>query len=342
MGFHASLSDTSLFVKNNGADIIILLLYVDDIILIGSNSVQVQQVIHELSEVFELKDLGRLSYFLGLQISYQSNGDIFVNQSKYINDLLHKAGMDSCKPSATPCKPHDSLLLTEGMSLTNPTFYRSIVGSLQYLTFTRPDIAFAVNSVCQFMKAPTDVHFGVVKRILRYLKGTMQYGIVYSAATKPSLKAFSNFDWAADLNTQRSVTGYLVFLGNNPISWQSKKQSSVSRSSTEAEYKALAHTATDLAWIRAVLKDLELFLPTPLVIHCDNLSAIALSANPVFHSQIKHLDTDYHFVREKVQQGDLEVSYTPTEDQSADILTKGFHGLLFVKHCYNLKLGTPS
>ncbi|KAM1385101.1 hypothetical protein PS2_031262 [Malus domestica] len=342
MGFHASLSDTSLFVKHNGADIIILLLYVDDIILTGSKSVQVQQVIHELSEVFELKDLGRLSYFLGLQISYHSNGDIFVNQSKYITDLIHKAGMDSCKPATTPCKPHNSLLVTEGMSLPDPTFYRSIVGSLQYLTFTRPDIAFAVNSVCQFMKAPTDVHLGVVKRILRYLKGTMQYGIVYSAATNPILNAFSDSDWAADLNTRRSVTGYLVFLGNNPISWQSKKQSSISRSSTEAEYKALAHTAADLAWIRAVLKDLALFMPSPPVIHCDNLSAIALSANPVFHSRIKHLDTNYHFVREKVQQGDLAVSYIPTEDQSADILTKGLHGPLFVKHCYNFKLGNPS
>ncbi|CAN6555176.1 unnamed protein product [Malus baccata var. baccata] len=145
-----------------------------------------------------------------------------------------------------------------------------------------------------------------------------------------------------DHNTRRSMTGYLVFLGNNPILWQSKKQSSVSISSTETEYKALAHTTDDLTWIRAVLKDLEIFLPTPPVIRCDNMSTIALSANPVFHSRIKHLDRDYHFVLETVQQGDLEVSYIPTKDQYADILTKGLHGPSFVKHCYNLKLGNPS
>ena len=163
MGFCASMFDTSLFMKKDGTDIIILLLYVDDIILTGSNSVKVHQVIHELFEVFDLKNLGKLTYFLGLQITYQSNGDIFVNQSKYIKNLIHKAGMDSCKPASTPCKPHNSLLVTEAIPLSDRTFYRSIVGSLQYLTFTRPDIAFAVNSVCQFMKTPTDIHLGAVK-----------------------------------------------------------------------------------------------------------------------------------------------------------------------------------
>lgn len=130
MGFYASMSNTSLFMKKDGTDIIILLLYVDDIILTGSNSVKVHQVIHELSEVFDLKDLGKLTYFLGLQITYQSNGDIFVNQSKYIKDLIHKAGMDSCKPASIPCKPHNSLLVTEAIPFSDPTFYRSIVGSL--------------------------------------------------------------------------------------------------------------------------------------------------------------------------------------------------------------------
>ncbi|CAN6685451.1 unnamed protein product [Malus baccata var. baccata] len=203
------VSDTSLFMKTDSVDIIILLLYVDDIILTGSSSVKVQNVVQELSTVFDLKDLGRLTYFLSLQIQYKSNGDIFVHQAKYIKDLIHKSGMDSCKPAATPCKPHSQLL---------------------------PDIAFAVNAVCQYMNSPTEIHFGAVKRILRYLQGTLHNGIVYSAASHPTLTAFSDSDWAADLNTRRSVTGYVVYLGENPISWQSKKQTSVSRSSTEAEY----------------------------------------------------------------------------------------------------------
>ena len=234
------------------------------------------------------------------------------------------------------------MLHSEGTLLADPTLYRSIVGSLQYLTFTRPDITYAVNTICQFMSSPTEYHFGAVKIILRYLQGSMDNGILYSADTLPQLNAFSNSDWAADLNTRIFVTGYVVFLGNNPISWQSKKQSSESRSSNEAEYKALAHTAADIAWVRNILKDLGVFLTNPPSIHCDNMSAIALSANPVFHSRIKHLDTDYHFVRERVQQGDLEVLYIPIEDQTTDILTKGLQSPSFIRHCYNLKLGNPS
>nr|XP_028949296.1 uncharacterized protein LOC114821382 [Malus domestica] len=204
-------SDTSLFVKTDGADMIILLLYMDDIILTWSNSSKVQEVIQELSVVFELKDMGKLTYFLGLQVDYKTNGDIFLNQSKYIKDLIHKAGMDSCKPATTPY------------------------------------IAYAVNTVCQFISSPTKTHFAAVKRILRYLHGTMHNGILYSLDTVPDRNAFSDSDWASDLNTKRSVTGYVVYLGNNMISWQSKRQNLVSKSSTEAEYKALAHTAADVA-----------------------------------------------------------------------------------------------
>ncbi|KAM1023651.1 hypothetical protein ACFX2A_045494 [Malus domestica] len=342
MNFQVSASDTSLFIKKDDSDIVILLLYVDDIILTGSNSVKIQKMIDELSEVFELKDMGQLTYFLGLQISYKDNGDIFLNQSKYIRDVIHKAGMDSCKPAATPCKPHDQLVISGGSLLTDPSLYRSIVGSLQYLTFTRPDIAYVVNTVCQFMKSPMEMHYAAVKRILRYLQGTQHHGILYSAAKETTLTAFSDADWAADINTRRSITGYVVYLGNNPVSWQSKKQCSVSRSSTEAKYKALAHTAADVAWVRGILKDLEVFLSSPPTIHCDNMSAIALTANPVFHYRIKHLDTDFHFVRERVQQGDLEMVYIPTENQTADVLTKGLHSPAFLRHCYNLRLSTPA
>ncbi|KAB2607785.1 hypothetical protein D8674_010953 [Pyrus ussuriensis x Pyrus communis] len=206
----------------------------------------------------------------------------------------------------------------------------------------RPDIAYAVNYACQFMTTPTEEHFCLIKRILRYLKGTMQCGLTYSAQGQMELLAYSDADWAADINTRRSITGYIVFLSSNPVSWQSKKQGSVSRSSTEAEYKALANAAADVAWIRLVLKDLHIFLPSAPLLHCDNLSTLALCSNPVFHTRIKHLDTDFHFVRERVQKGDLGVQYILTEAQVADILTKGLHSPLFVHHCTNLRLGFPS
>ncbi|XP_018505047.2 uncharacterized mitochondrial protein AtMg00810-like [Pyrus x bretschneideri] len=336
------MSDSSLFVRTDGADVVILLFYVDDIIITGSNSQQIQSVITTLNAVFDLKDMGRLAYFLGLQITYNSNGDLFINQAKYTKDLIHKAGMDDCKPCSTPCKPHNQVLSTEGILLSDPTLYRSLVGALQYLTFTRPDIAFAVNTVCQYMNAPTDIHLAMVKRILRFLQGTLQCGLTYISGGPLTVTAYSDSDWTADLNTRISITGYVVYLGQNPVSWQSKKQSSISRSSTEAEYRALAHTTADIAWIRLILKDLHVFVPSSPVLYCDNQSAIALSLNPVQHSRIKYLKTDFHFVREWVQKGDLSVEYLCTKDQIADVLTKGLHGPDFLRHCFNLKLGYPS
>lgn len=174
IGFTASMSDTSLFMKTDNTNIIILLLYGDNIILTGSSVTRIQLVVQEKSIVFDLKDLGKLTYFLCLQIEYKLNGDIFVNQSKYIKDLIYKAGMDYCKPANTPYKPHNQLLMIEEKLIGDLNTYRSIISSLQYLIFTRPDIAFAVNAVCQYMNSPTEIHFGAVKRILRYLQGTVQ------------------------------------------------------------------------------------------------------------------------------------------------------------------------
>ncbi|CAL8176000.1 unnamed protein product [Prunus armeniaca] len=310
----------------------------DDIILTSSSPQLVQTVIDDLGVVFDMKDMGRLAYFLGLQVSYDSTGGIFVHQTKYAQELLNKAGMTNCKACPTPCKPHNQVLRTEGQPLTDPTLYQSLVGALQYLTFTMPDLSYSVNTVCQYMTTPTEAHFDLVKRILRYIQGTIQYGIHFT--TGPwHLQAYSDADWAGDLNARRSTTGFVIFLGNNPISWQSKKQGSVSRSSTEAEYRALANTAVDLAWIRQVLLDLKVCLPEPPTISCDNLSALSLSSNPIYHSRIKHLDIDFHFVRERVQRNDLTVQYIPIEEQLADVFTKGLHSPVFLSHCANMRLG---
>ncbi|BBG96953.1 transposable element gene [Prunus dulcis] len=190
--------------------------------------------------------------------------------------------MVECKPCSTPAKPHQQFLKDEGVSLQDPTTCRSLVGALQYLTFIRPDITYAVNSVCQFMTVPTYVHFGAVKHILQYLKGTSHYGITYTSSDM-QLLVYSDSDCAGDPNTRQSTTGYLVYPGNNPISWQSKKQTSVSRSSTEVEDKGLAHSAFEVSWIQHILKDMHFFLAAPPLLHSDNLSALALSSNPVLH-----------------------------------------------------------
>ncbi|XP_016652267.1 PREDICTED: uncharacterized mitochondrial protein AtMg00810-like [Prunus mume] len=174
--------------------------------------------------------MGKLTYFLGLQVSYPTPSAIFVNQTKYIRDLLHKAGMTTSKPCPTPCKPHTQVLSTSGEPLKDPTLYRSIVGALQYLTFTKPDIAYSVNTVFQYMTNPTEVHFHMVQRILRYIQGTLTYGIHFGPGPW-HLSAYSDSDWATDPSTKRSTTGCVVFLGANPISWQSKRYVHLSNTS---------------------------------------------------------------------------------------------------------------
>ena len=229
--------------------------------------------------------------------------------------------MENSKAVKTPCCSTSRLVPHSGVPLSDPTVYRSMVGALQYLTFTRPDLAFSVHQLCQFMSNPTSLHLEAAKRALRYLRGTLHHGICFSPGPL-SLTAFSDADWAGDPTDRRSTTGLLVFLGPNPISWSAKKQPTVSRSSTEAEYRALATTAAELSWFRILFKELKIFLPYVPVIWCDNVSAIALSANPVFHSRTKHLEVDYHYVREKVLHRDLKIGFVSGKDNMADIFTK--------------------
>ncbi|CAN6697291.1 unnamed protein product [Malus baccata var. baccata] len=241
---YSTFTDSSLFVKTVDTYVVILLLYVDDIIITGSHAQAIIEVIQALTHEFDMKDLGPLHYFLGIQIVQNKDG-LFLSQDKYVTDLLTKSEMLLSKPCATPCLPYNRLLSNDGQPFNNPTMYRSLVGALQYLTFTRPDIAFAVHQVCQFMQRPMDSHFMAVKRILRYLKATRGCGIQYVRGSL-DLAAYSDADWAGDPNDRRSTTGMVVFLGSNPISWMSKKQHTVSRSSTEAEYRALSTTAAEL------------------------------------------------------------------------------------------------
>jgi hypothetical protein len=320
LGFTASTADPSLFVFHSKNAILYLLLYVDDIIITGTSPTLITDLISTLQNTFELKDLGPLHYFLGLQLQYHNSG-FTVHQTKYATDLLSRFNMTSCKPSSTPFTSTSRLTPTQGQPLSDPTPFRSLVGALQYLTFTRPDLSFAVNQVCQFMHNPTDVHLMAAKRILRYLRGTLHCGLLFRPSSL-QLQAYADADWAGDPVDRRSTSGYVVFLGSTPITWVSKKQCTVSRSSTEAEYRSLASATAELYWIRMVLRDLGIFLSNTPVLWCDNLSALALASNPVFHARTKHIEVDYHFVREKVVRRDVAVKFISTSDQLADILTK--------------------
>ncbi|XP_023881757.1 uncharacterized mitochondrial protein AtMg00810-like [Quercus suber] len=314
------MADSSLFVFASHQTIIYLLVYVDDIIITGNSSSQVSHLVTALSKAFELKDLGALSYFLGIQIVPSKFG-LTLCQSKYAFNVLHRFKMENSKPTKTPCCPSVRLTPFDGSALSDPTEYRSMVGALQYLTFTRPDLAFSVHQLCQFMQNPTTSHLEAAKRVLRYVKGTLHFGIHF-APSPLSLSAFSDADWAGDPTNRKSTTGMLVFLGSSPISWSSKKQSTISRSSTETEYRALASTATELAWLRTLFKEHKLFLPHIPIIWSDNNSTIALASNPVFHSRTKHIEVDYHYVRGYVLRSTLGVKFISGRDNFADIFTK--------------------
>jgi hypothetical protein len=229
--------------------------------------------------------------------------------------------MEDAKPLSSPAVSGKRLSIHDGDLLPDPTTYRSTVGALQYLTLTRPDICFSVNQVCKFMHKPTTAHWSAVMRILRYLKHTPYHGLFYKPSTL-QITAYSDADYAGDPDDRHSTGGYCVYLGTNLISWSSKTQRTVSRSSTEAEYRQLAYTAVEISWLRSLFKDLQLSLTCPKI-WCDNISSISLASNPLFHARTRHLEVDYHYVREKVIRRELDVDYICTQDQLADIFTKG-------------------
>uniref|UniRef100_A0A2N9GXG9 Integrase catalytic domain-containing protein n=1 Tax=Fagus sylvatica TaxID=28930 RepID=A0A2N9GXG9_FAGSY len=276
-GFTPSSYDSALFIRHTSTGITLILLYVDDMIITGDDTAGICDLQKFLSQQFEMKDLGTLSYFLGLE-----------------------AGLTDSKTVSTPLELNVKLNTTDGEPLSDATLYRQLVGSLIYLTVTRPDLAYAVHLVSQFMSAPRSTHYAAVLRILRYIKGTLFHGLHFSAQSSLELRAYADADWAGDPTDRRSTTGYCFLLGSSLISWRSKKQSVVARSSTEAEYRALADATSELLWLRWLLADMGAPQTTSTPIHCDNRSAI----------HIAHNDSALHL---------LSVS---SEDQLADVFTK--------------------
>jgi hypothetical protein len=329
IGFIASQADPSLFLYKHGSTVLFLLLYVNDIIITGNAPTAITELIANLASAFELKDLGPLKYFLELQIDYKPSG-FFVHQTKYAMDVLSRHNMTTCKPCSSPFVSPSKIAFDLVELLPDPTPYRSLVGALQYLTFTRPDLSFAVNSLCQHMQSLTSAHMVAAKSVLRYVRGSLSHGLLFQLGPM-HLTVFIDVDWVGNPVDKRSTTGFLVFLGNNLITWASKKQPTISRSSTEAEYRSLAVGAAEVAWIRMLLHDLHVFLSECPLIWCDNTSAITLASNPVFHARTKHVEVDYHFVRERVVRGDLKVQFIPTVDQLADLLTKALPTPRFVQ-----------
>jgi len=339
LGFKASKADTSLFYFSKGVITIFVLVYVDDIIVASSTEQAASALLSDLKGEFALKDLGELHYFLGIEVT-KVKGGIILSQDKYASDLLKKVGMAHCKPVNTPMVTHEKLSLHVGTLLgeNDATKYRSIVGALQYLTLTRPDISFAVNKVCQFLHAPTTVHWEAVKRILRYIKQCTSLGLKIHRSASTLVSGFSDADWAGCIDDRKSTGGFAIFLGGNLVSWSARKQPTVSRSSTEAEYKAIANATAEIMWIQILLREIGVKSPRAAKIWCDNLGATYLSSNPVFHARTKHIEVDYHFVRERVKNRLLEIDFVSSKDQVADGFTKALPVRLNENFKVNLNL----
>ena len=334
-GFQHSKSDPSLFIHLTATVQLLLIVYVDDIIITGSSPSQIDSLANKLHATFAIRDLGRLHYFLGIEVTYSPN-QLHLCQQRYITDILASSKLLDSKPTPTPGSVTKPISKFDGIPLDDPSEYRRLIGSLQYVTMTRPDISFAVNRACQFMQQPTSTHLLAVKRILRYLAGTKSHGITFTASKSLSLSAFSDADWASNPDDRRSTSGYCIFLGDSLVSWSSSKQKVVSRSSTESEYRALADAAADLTWFKHLFSELHLPVSATPVLWCDNLSATHLASNPIFHARTKHIEIDFHFLRDMVQRKQLIIRHVASSDQIADIFTK--HLLISQFNCLSNKL----
>uniref|UniRef100_A0A2N9GFH3 Integrase catalytic domain-containing protein n=1 Tax=Fagus sylvatica TaxID=28930 RepID=A0A2N9GFH3_FAGSY len=339
-GFTQSKADYSLFTKQKGSCFIALLVYVDDILIASNSAEDVAALKSYLDSQFKLKDLGPVRYFLGLEIARSSKG-ISISQRKYALEIMEDAGMLGCKPAKCPMDQNLKLSKHEGPLIPDPSVYRRLIGRLMYLTMTRPDIVFSVHKLSQFMESPRAPHLKAAQHILQYIKGAPSQGLLYASSSDLHIKAFSDSDWAGCPDTRRSTTGYCVFLGSSLVSWRSKKQNTVSRSSAEAEYRAMAATVCEVIWMKALLTDLQISQSQTAILFSDSQAALHIAANPVFHERTKHIELDCHLVRDKIQEGVIKNLHVPSKHQIADIMTKAlgyplFSGLLIKMGVHNL------
>ncbi|GAV81601.1 hypothetical protein CFOL_v3_25055, partial [Cephalotus follicularis] len=274
-----------------------------------------------------------------IEVTYDSTG-YHLSQAKYASDILARASVTDTKTAHSPLEQNVKLRPSVGTPLPDPTLYRQLVGCLIYLTVTRHDIAYVVHLVSQFMSALRTTHFSTVLRILRYLKGTLFHGLHFSSKSSLALHAFCDADWAGNPTDRRSTTGYCFFLGTSLISCRSKKQTVVSRSSTEAEYRALVDATSELLWICWLLQDMGVSQSTSIPIYCDNQSVIQIAHNDVFHERTKHIEIDCHLIRHHLQHGILRLLSVASADQTADIFIKSHPPRQFGSFVSKLNLGS--
>ncbi|CAA7062104.1 unnamed protein product [Microthlaspi erraticum] len=321
-GFKKSQNEETLFLKGNKhGDILLVSVYVDDLIYTGDNVSMMEEFKKSMQREFDMTDLGKMRYFLGIEVLQTTRG-IHISQGKYALEVLKRFNMEDCNAVYNPMVPGSKLDMDEEGERVDETFYKQIIGSLMYITTTRPDLQFSVSLLSRYMARPTQLHLQAVKRVLRYLRGTMDFGIWYKREGNGNLLVYIDSDFAGDVESRKSTSGYVFLMNDAAVAWLSKKQPIVTLSTTEAEYVAASVCACQAIWFKRVLKELGYDGEESTVILCDNTSAIKLSKNPVFHGRCKHIGVRFHFLRDLVNEGAIRLEHCGTSDQVADIFTK--------------------
>jgi len=333
-----------VYVRFCGDGMVVLVVYVDDFLVVATSLALMTVAKSELLSAYKCVDQGEVSWFLNMRVKRDAaTGGISLDQSQYTLRVLERFGMLESNPVSTPADPGHVLTVAmcpdeedvDHVEEMRGKPYRAAVGALMHLMVsTRPDIAAAVSSVARFASNPGRGHWAAVKRILRYLRGTVNYGVSFARAVGEngtvSLLAYSDSDWGGDRDTRRSTSGYLFLVGGGPVCWRSKLQATVATSTAEAEYVAVCAAIQQCMWVRAFFTELCVLPPGPSVIFEDNRACIAMAANPAHHGRTKHIGIKYHYVRECVASGDVQLKYVRTSDMWADIMTKPTRVYTFV------------
>lgn len=338
-GFERCYCEHTLFLKKEGEEVLIVSLYVDDLIYTGNSESLLERFKASMMQEFSMSDLGRMRFFLGVEV-VQDEGGIFINQQKYAMEILKRFGMESCNSVRNPIIPGHKLSKEGTGEEVNPTTFKQLVGSLRYLTVTRPDIIFSVNLVSRFMEKPKEQHMLAAKRILRYIQGKTEFGIQYVRGGEEKLVGYADSDFAGDMDDRKSTSGFVFMLSGGAVSWASKKQPIVTLSTTEAEFVAAAYGACQAIWLKNILEEIGVDQEEGITLYCDNSSTIKLSKNLVLHGRSKHIHVRYHFLRDLVNDGIIQLSYCSTVEQASDIMTKAVKLETFEK--LRMKLGVIS
>ena len=319
-----------MYRKEVRDNILVIAVYVDDLFVTGTNLNMIEEFKKEMASKFDMSDLGKLTYYLGIEVA-QHDGGITLNQKRYAMKILEEAEMKDCNPVHTPMESSLKLSRSEKEKEVDATFFRKNIGCLRYLLHTRPDLSYCVGVLSRYMQSPREPHENAMKQCLRYLRGTTTLGLTFqrSPSKIPRLVGYSDSSHNVDPDDGKSTTGHVFYLGESPITWCSQKQDTVALSSCEAEFMAGTEVARQAIWLQDLLGEVMGLPSEKVVIRIDNKSAIALTKNPVFHGRSKHIHTRYHFIREYVENGQIEVEHVPGSEQKADILTKALGKIKF-------------